>query len=529
VLGKPDRSTAVSFVQLACKTRAACWHLMLGVLAALACSVPVHAQVTSLTMFSDPGDYIGGGQFHFYTPADGNFSAQGNYAGGVSLSFNTPSYEHWWHLDFAAPNNQPLAVGTYTGAARFPFQDPGQPGLSVYGDGRGCNTLTGSFQVLEVTYNALNEIASFDAMFEQHCEGAAPALRGQIRYQANPVVSLTAPTRLNAIQGQALSFPVLATDAQSRRVILTATGLPSGASFVDNGDSTGTFNWTPTASQAGTYLLKFTGDNQQGDTGATYSQIMVTAPPPPNDDFDNATVVPSIPFTVTYDAADATAAADDPFSCYGRNQSLWFAFTPYSDMRLEANTFGSNYDTTLSVYTGARGALNEIGCNDDAGGTLSSRVRFDAVAGTTYYIMASSLYPTPSANLVFNLLEAPAAFTIAPTVSQFGSVKPSTGEVTLTGSVMCTAPAYVTISGQLKQVRADVPISGYFSTFVACNGNTPWSATVQTQPALSHGRASALFTGGKATVTGQAQAFDPETGENRQVNLTVDITLRGGK
>jgi hypothetical protein len=41
----------------------------------LACSVGASAQVASLTMTSDAGDYIGGGQFYFYTPADGIFSA----------------------------------------------------------------------------------------------------------------------------------------------------------------------------------------------------------------------------------------------------------------------------------------------------------------------------------------------------------------------------------------------------------------------------------------------------------------------
>jgi hypothetical protein len=497
--------------------------------ALLAFSVSAQAQVTSLTMVSDPGDYIGGGQFYFYTPADGAFSAQQNYDQGVSLSFITPNYEHWWYLDFAAPNNQPLSVGTYTGAVRFPFQASNQPGLSVYGDGRGCNTLTGTFQVLEVTYGVANDIVAFDATFEQHCEGATQALRGEIRYNANVVVNVTAPTHLTAIENQNQTFTVSATDSQSRHVVLTATGLPSGASFVDNGDNTGTFSWTPTGSQAGTYLLTFQGDNQQGNVGVTYTQIQVIPPPAPNDDFDRPTVVSSIPFSVSEDATNATVASDDPFTCYGRNQTVWFAYTPPSNIRLEANTFGSNYDTTLAVFTGTRGALSQIGCNDDAGGTANSRVRFDAVAGTTYYIMVSSLYPVSSANLVFNLLEAPPPFSFAPSVSQFGSVSPSTGEVTLSGSVMCTSPVYVTISGQMKQMHGGVPISGYFSAFVPCDGTTPWSTTLQTQAALFHGRSAALFVGGPAKVSATASAMDPDTGEYMQINLQADVTLRGAK
>ena len=143
-----------------------------------------------------------------------------------------------------------LTVGAYAGAARYPFQAANQPGLSVVGDGRGCNMLTGSFQVLQLTLGPNNTVASFDATFEQHCEGAAPALRGEIRYNANVVVNLVAPTHLTAVENQNVMFNVVATDAQSRHVVLTATGLPSGATFVGNGNNTGTFNWTPTTEQS---------------------------------------------------------------------------------------------------------------------------------------------------------------------------------------------------------------------------------------------------------------------------------------
>jgi outer membrane protein assembly factor BamB len=81
--------------------------------------------------------------------------------------------------------------------------------------------------------------------------------------------------------------------------------------------------------------------------------------------------------------------------------------------------------------------------------------------------------------------------------------------------------------GNLKQTHGQTPISGFFSTFIACNGKTPWSATIQTTPALLHGRSVALFTGGKADVSATASAFDFENGVFIQRNLAVTITLRG--
>jgi hypothetical protein len=50
---------------------------------------------------------------------------------------------------------------------------------------------------------------------------------------------------------------------------------------------------------------------------------------------------------------------------------------------------------------------------------------------------------------------------------------------------------------------------------------------VQSVPTLFHGRSAALFTGGKATVFATASAFDPDTGEEIERNLTATITLRG--
>jgi len=496
------------------------------ILLMIACGAQAQAQVTSLTMTSDPGDFIGLGQFFFFSASDGTFTAQQNFAQGVSVAFHTPSFDHFWNLDFAAPNSQLLTVGTYSGAARFPFQASGQAGLSVVGDGRGCNTVTGTFEVLEVTYGVGGTIDAFDAVFEQHCEGVAPALRGEIRFNASAVVDVTAPTHLSAIENQNVTFLVTATDAASQPVALTATGLPSNASFTDHGNNTGTFDWTPTGAQAGTYVVTFQGSDPLGHLGGTFTQIVVIPPPPPNDDFDQPTGVPSIPFTVNEDVSNATVAPDDPF-CGGRGQTVWFAFTPQAAMRIEANTFGSNYDTTLSVYTGVRGALTQLACNDDAGGTSQSRVRFDAVAGTTYFIMVSSFFPVSPASLVFNVLPAPPPFSITPTVSRFASVNPTTGVVTVSGAVTCSEPAFVSISGQVKQRHGGQPINGFFSVFVPCNGSTPWTTSVQAALALFHGRSAALFTGGKANVAAAAFGFDPDTGEFAQRDLSVDITLRG--
>lgn len=155
-------------------------------------ALPALAEETSLYMDSEPGDYIGQGQEWSYTPETADFSAGqvgGNNGVSINLQTNDPSWG-WWDLYFTAPDGQELTVGEYTGATRWPFNDPGEPGLSISGMGRGCNTLTGSFFVHEVVFGSGGTVESFWATFEQHCEGGDPALYGDVRFNAGVVATL---------------------------------------------------------------------------------------------------------------------------------------------------------------------------------------------------------------------------------------------------------------------------------------------------------------------------------------------------
>jgi hypothetical protein len=117
--------------------------------------------------------------------------------------------------------------------------------------------------------------------------------------------------------------------------------------------------------------------------------LLATAPAalaqPANDDFATATVINSVPFGTTEDTSQATSDPSDPSEC-SNNGSVWFAYTPPSNVTIQADTFGSSYDTVLSAWTGTQGALSVVACNDDFNG-LQSQVTFPATGGTTYYFM----------------------------------------------------------------------------------------------------------------------------------------------
>lgn len=136
---------------------------------------------TFLTMSSETGDFIGAGREWFYDLSTSLISAFDNFDNGVSISI---AGSEFWSIDFAAPNREQLQVASYDNAERFPFQSSGSAGLTVSGNGRGCNMSFGNFNVSRLTFQN-NEPIEFRATFEQHCESIfAPLLSGEISINA---------------------------------------------------------------------------------------------------------------------------------------------------------------------------------------------------------------------------------------------------------------------------------------------------------------------------------------------------------
>jgi hypothetical protein len=82
------------------------------------------------------------------------------------------------------------------------------------------------------------------------------------------------------------------------------------------------------------------------------------------------------------------ASRDGSSSCQQISNApdIWYLFEPDEDTAIAINTFGSNYDTLLSVHTGCPGtSANEIVCSDDCG-SPDSCLSFNAIAGTPYWI-----------------------------------------------------------------------------------------------------------------------------------------------
>jgi hypothetical protein len=139
-----------------------------------------------LRMTSEPGDYIGQGRSATMGgPAWRLLPNVSSESDTVTVSFETVDTTHFtrWTVWLGAPRGQALRPGTYVNAQRAAFRTGATPGIDVFGDGRGCNNVYGSFSVTKVSFDQQGKVQSFEATFEQHCESpTAPTLRGYVRF-----------------------------------------------------------------------------------------------------------------------------------------------------------------------------------------------------------------------------------------------------------------------------------------------------------------------------------------------------------
>jgi hypothetical protein len=181
------------------------------------------ADVAHLVLDSQAGDFVGGGKHSdvTYTPANTNgffFDQIIGFVGGkpdflrfIFLLGPNVTPDEFATLDFATHQlGVPIQVGTYGSpgntAQRASFATAGHAGLDVGFEHRGSNTLTGNFTVNSLSFvldgsNVLH-IGSFDVNFEQHSEGATPALFGHFTFQSSlAAVPEPSPLLLSGLAG----------------------------------------------------------------------------------------------------------------------------------------------------------------------------------------------------------------------------------------------------------------------------------------------------------------------------------------
>jgi len=137
---------------------------------------------------SDNGDYIGAGRTYGYTTADAILTLSTN---GLAINVGVRGDQDWTGGFLLPSAAATLQAGYFQDLTRTPFADPAIGGVEWSGEGRGCNTIKGWVAIDKIVL-AGGAVTSLDLRFEQHCEGGAAALHGQIHWTQADAVS-TAP------------------------------------------------------------------------------------------------------------------------------------------------------------------------------------------------------------------------------------------------------------------------------------------------------------------------------------------------
>lgn len=110
--------------------------------------------------------------------------------------------------------------------------------------------------------------------------------------------------------------------------------------------------------------------------------------PPANDNFADRITITGTSITTIGTNNHATREAGEPYDISNTGgKSVWWSWAAPKSGTVTISTIGSNFDTTLGVYTGsAVSALNKIASDDDSGGNATSKVTFSANSGVMYQI-----------------------------------------------------------------------------------------------------------------------------------------------
>ena len=238
-----------------------------------------------------------------------------------------------------------------------------------------------------------------------------------------------------------------------------------------------------------------------------------------NDSPTAATVVPSLPYSVSQDTGGASSSSSDPVhSCtaLADSRTVWFRYTAAFNGALRIDTFGSNYDTVLAVYNSTALASSELACNDDADEfNISSAATVTVTNGQVLLIeVAGYGSSSTGGRLLLNIKGQPAA----------AAVNDETGSATTISSL----PARFTEDTSAATAGAADPVHSCTSR---ADGHTVWFRYVTAAGGYlfldtlgsSYDTVLSIYDGA-ATTPNEKECNDDISSSIRQSALVVPVT-----
>ena len=126
--------------------------------------------------------------------------------------------------------------------------------------------------------------------------------------------------------------------------------------------------------------------------------------PPFNDNIGSALPIGPLPFQDSRRTYEATLEANEPTPCSNWGKTVWYMFSTLTAGAIAVSTDGSNYDTSIAVYSSPVSPATQVGCNDDPfAGKDPAAMVFNATAGITYYIQGNGGSTIFTANFVLQV------------------------------------------------------------------------------------------------------------------------------
>lgn len=360
---------------------------------------------------------------------------------------------------------------------------------------------------------------------------------------APPTITSVAPVQAN-LSALPTTITVTGTGFSSSSVVLMNPdfgGTPIPTTFVSSTQLQATIPTSFAAGFGSTNSVGVQSPPPGGGTTVTTQTVtlptfIIVVPAPANDNFANATTVPSTSgstFTNTVDSSGATTQSTDPIPQCAQNSQIpfvtgvsntvWYKFTPTSNGTItDVDTIGSSYDSVLSIWTGTSGSLTPFACNDDINlgiVTVSQLTNLPVTAGTNYFIMVSSFGPAdpnPIAlggqtvfNLTFASSSSSGSFSISGTATTVTAGSSATSTITLTpaagstgttsASITCSAlPPGVTCTPNPLMISATGTTPASLPLTVAVAAPAASNATAMVLPAER-----TIYSAGVVSITGR--------------------------
>ena len=244
---------------------------------------------------------------------------------------------------------------------------------------------------------------------------------------------------------------------------------------------------------------------------------------PPNDGFNGATLISSVPFSTTEDTTQATLDSADTAATQACNtpsfvtlsNSVWFRYTPSSNQQLLVNSSlmdpsGFNQLVAGAVLTGSPTSFSAVSC-------FLNSTSFPASPGTTYYIDLAEYPAGGGGTLSFSLTQQVPPNPVL-TLDPSGTFDSKSGAATVSGTSSCSTGASAFVFANLTQsVGRIATISGSGAPLspIVCDGTLhPWSIVVTPT--------SGLFKGGQATASVSMFACS-FTCDSKQITQTIQL------